>query len=376
MNEEEDLFNTVFKKEGGIFNIHREGTLEKNKKTLQELKDDVKNFISFLRIRYPSLPSINFNFIDNRSLNACADIVDDRYYVGVNFGVYLLITDMFSKMLATKSVFPHVGNINIETDEKKTINRFTYLDDVKYNQYKSFAPRPKDELRLFYARALSDNAMRYLIYHEIGHIVRGHCGYYKFARDNESSWNEFEKNQFLEPLHFQTMEMDADFFAVNFIYEITNMNINGIFKDKLIPYPLSIFYKDLEAFFSYWVFSIYSFFRLCNFEKFDLEETKDSNCSHPPPSVRVGMIINNIIFIMIENNLPATEEMTKKLSKIVLEAEAAFAAVSFEDNNPDIFILNLSLSREYKDKLRRNLINVLPLIKPFSIKASGDTTSD
>jgi hypothetical protein len=362
MTEDEALFNAIFENIGGIFDIH-EAEKHVKHKPLQIIKDATQAFLENLRATHPKIPSINFNFIFNGTLNAAADFVEGKYYVGLNIGAYLLINDMFSKMMSTKEIFPLVGNINLETPEKKVLRRFIYQNDIFFNIHKQNENYPKDEIRKFFCVNLSINVLNYLIYHEIGHILRGHCGYYTSLR--ESYWSEFGDKSGLKYIDSQTMEMDADSFAVNIVYNKVLNILNSNTPNNPITYPYTLFYNDISTFFFNWIFSIYCFHRLCNFELFNHEEAMKS--THPEPTLRITLMIDNIFSLMIRSNLPNISTIGNKLIVAIKEAEEAFVAISNDDNHLDIFIKNSSLSDQASQEIRRNWNNVRPLIEKFAV---------
>ena len=363
MTEEQKNFDLVFKDLGGIFDIEQvpHGNL---RLTLQELKNETQSFITGLRLAYPKLPHINFDLLNNPTLNACADMVGNNYYIGLNIGSYLLVYDMFSKMLANKTALPEIGDISLEIDSNKKLNRFIYNDEINFNPYKFEPVLPVDQTRGVFTVVLTSLALNYLIHHEIGHIIRGHCGYYKKLREKEH-WSELELKQLANPLHFQTMEMDADSFAVNYAFLSTENAAKAHASGNPTSYPWNLIYADTMTFFRYWMFAIYSFHRLCNFENFSEEETNE--LSHPPPSVRVSIMAANIVTIMDNRNMPNSQEMAKMLMAIPVEAETAFSKITYDENRPDIFLSSVVLSDNYSRKVCYNWNNVLPLVKPFAI---------
>ncbi len=363
--EENEKFDAVFKDVGGRYYTDNKENDESFNIGLKQVIDDAEGFIKYLRrSRYVNLPYINFNIINNPTLNACAVLVGDEYYIGLNVGSFLLVNDMFSKMFSNKEIFSNIGNVSLETTSAKKLSRFIYNDEIYFNTkvFESFLPQ--DPIRGSFSMMLSWLAINYLVHHEIGHIIRGHCGYYK-SISYKQHWSELELKQFDNPFHFQTMEMDADSFAVNYAFLSTDNVAQAKADGKTIDYPWNLIYTDIEIFFHYWTFAIYSFHRLCNIEHFNEEET--NQLSHPPPSVRISLMMNNILSIMEKRNMPKIESMSNMLVKTIVEAELAFSKITYEENKPDIFFSNHVLSTNYTEKLMRNWNNVLPLIKPFAI---------
>ena len=162
MTNEELLFDSVFKEDGGLFKIDEPNKLGESLLILKNyIIEDTQCFLSILRNRYKNLPEINFNIINNITINACAVKKENGYYVGINEGTILVLFDMFSKMLSTKTIYPHIGNAELESNEKLKIDRFIYEDAVFFNQYRLNPKMPNDPIRAMYGILLSNDSYKF-----------------------------------------------------------------------------------------------------------------------------------------------------------------------------------------------------------------------
>jgi hypothetical protein len=358
MNKNESDFDRVFKDRGGFF----DPTLESDSvaKLTAELKVTLEDAVNYLKPRYPQLPEINFDFIRSNIFNACVRQVDNKLYLGINIGTFFLLNDMFLKMFLSKGMFSNVGDTNIETEDKKILNAVIDSGNVCY--FGSTTLHPIDPTRYFYASTYTSFAMNFLIFHECCHIIRGHIGY-ATNKKHTIEWNEVETNKTiaLDGLVSQTLEMDADSFAVNHahITALSYIKSSGTLDNN---YPNV--YSDLRTFYTNWGSAIYSFFRLCDINAPNNDFSK--NRSHPPPSVRMSLITNNITTILSRDKSGDSKLVLEEILKSITIAEDAFASITFQERNPIVFFLNYPNTISYQHLLIKNWNNVLPLIKPFS----------
>ena len=193
-------------------------------------------------------------------------------------------------------------------------------------------------------------AINFIIRHEIAHIIHGHCGYLEHLFDKNGRFDENSDNG-LEYLDRQTMEMDADSFAVNYAYKEIDFYIKNT-PGKVIAI------KDF-------LFAVYCFFRIFEFKHFD--ENTDRHNEHPPESIRMNMIISNILSILIKYNDPCLEEIKKELNNVLLSAEKAFTEISNDENSSKIFYMNAINSSNYVKEIINNWNKIYHVIKPFAI---------
>ncbi|MCQ6959569.1 hypothetical protein [Mucilaginibacter aquariorum] len=353
MTESDLKFHNYFLKNGGLFPVKSQ--------FVTEVLNATKSIFDYLRIKHPKLPEIHCDFIDNDSLNACVGKDINKFYLGINIGCLFLIEDMFSKIMATRSFAPNIGSVKNETDTPKFLNLIIVDGAISFDVAGYTPVYANDPNRLQFGKILTSTVMNFLIFHEIGHIVRGHIGYL-FNKHNELNLYEVRHNKGLSPLNSLTMEMDADSFAINHAYIHGKIKIKN--PDRLDQIQ-TLFSQDLKTYLSNLIFSIYCFFKLTEIKVFDLESAE--NLSHPPPSVRVSLMMNNIASLLIRDKIENIEEIINSMAKSIFEAEKIFESIRYvKDNTTQIFLENYFNSANYQKKIVDNWNNLSPLVKPFS----------
>jgi hypothetical protein len=361
MTESEERFHKVFEKFGGIFDMSY-GLEEDTINFFEKIKEMALSLLKILRPRYPRLPAININFIDNLSLNACATKYQGEYFIGINTGCYLLMLDLYSKIFSSQNVLTYIGDVTLETAEKKTLNAFYSGQGITCNLSLQDNATPKDPVRRFHSRAYAQFAFRFLIHHELAHIIRGHVAYLGSITQN-FSWSETEYKEIKELLGFafsQTFEMDADSFAINHAFLIANLNIQNL-DENLEAKKL---YKDFKTFYSHWSFSIYCFFKLFGFDEVDVEKAK--TFTHPPAAVRMSMVLANVGDILLKNNIKEVDEIGKQMFKSADDAEHAYSEVTFQINNPKFLAKTFRDTFSYMEEIAGNWNNVRPVLEQFA----------
>jgi len=364
MNNQENLFNECFSKSGGRFNYeetHYNGDFVSAKHIMNSM-------IGFVRNKYSNLPEIHLDFIDNPSLNAAAALYKGSYYIGINAGTFFLIADLFMKVMSCKSVFPEIGDILLEIDEEKKISASLTFSGLFYNSDIGTAfSEPRDKLRLEHCYYYQSITLEYLVLHELGHIIRGHVGYIDSIRKG-AQWSELEyeseSNNNLPPSISQTFEMDADSFATNWAFLKLNRIINS--KDLKKYRQPDYFGQDWLFASEHWSFAIYLFFRLFNFNQLDFEESKKK--SHPPSSIRMIMILNNITELFRKTyKVELRDEVAKKCFDASLKGEKAFLEVTFQKSKINTLTDAFNEpGREYISSILKNWDDAKPLLKPHA----------
>lgn len=136
---------------------------------------------------YPKL-NIKFDVAPSNSIGGISIYDGKKYLVEVNYGVFNKIFKIYSTLL-------HRNNENFY--QKVSLEKT--FDDKKANGYWTF---------------LTEVSLKFVIFHELGHILNGHLKYMydkKMGNVNLNLVNE-EIDE-LEPLFSQTLEMNADAFA-------------------------------------------------------------------------------------------------------------------------------------------------------------------
>lgn len=358
IQSDKQLFDQIYSSQGGIFDIELLDD-EELKSHLLGIKYGFNQVIDFLKNFYPKMPYIHFELINKNFINASAVKFNDRHFIGFNLGCYYLFLDMFCKMLATASVLPEIGNSQLENNNKKLLNELGNRLGVFENTI-----FPYDKERLEFASTCTINAWRFLFFHEICHVIRGHTGLLNSKVDN-FIYSEINKGQLL-PLPsstLQTLEMDADSFAINNLFRY-HFRDKGLFDKQK---------SDLK----YLGFTVFAVMRIFGFKEFEIGEVKQH--SHPPPSARLFLIISNLHRILEFLERDDISNCMKLLLYGCHEAEKAFTNVVTEENNywglRYIFDPNNIEITNYSFNIAKNWNNVRPLLEPFAFGALPKLTN-
>ena len=355
-------FNECFKLKGGHFNCQSTVIPE----VLESLLNSCRNDLISIQKDRPELPEVYLDFIDNTSLNACVSKMNGRYFIGLNIGTYILLSDLFFRMLSSKNILTEYGDISKENDALKLINaQITDINILFLSKDPDEKIAPKCEIRYHLAHLLTIFAIKFLVIHEYGHIIFGHLDYQNIKTKN-CYWNEIsyeENEEKLDPLISQTLEMDADCYGVNKGIEMLihySENNNGLIDE------LKYFLSPLESSLSLWLFSIYSMFRLFGFKNKDISKLKTS--FHPLTGIR-----QHIVFItahtIFQNN--QYKELLSKIPELevstIKSVEKAFEEISMQEY--DIEAIKIAFKKESQEHillLLRNWNKVRPELEKFA----------
>lgn len=268
-------------------------------------------------------------------------------------------------MFSSKKILTSIGNPNLETDEKKLLNitksgaGLQFMMPILNHPTQINCPIRKQYLAHYITFALN-----FLMHHEFAHIVRGHVGYLH-SKYNIPIFPEIESNSDIlgnpGSDFYQTIEMDADSLATNREFLVAHHHIEH---EKSTLFPI---YENWNTFIFHWVFAIYSLFRLFGFEPYEISNAK--KLKHPPPSLRIAMIISTLATILEHKsyNIKSEIDFSTPL-KASQEAEKAFQEISYFPQGYDLFLISWR-NKEFNDylfEITYNWNNVRPLLEPFA----------
>jgi hypothetical protein len=269
---------------------------------------------------------------------------------------------MYHKMLATRDIFPQIGDVSKELEEPKKLITTVVEGSVLFEGGSDMSAA-NDDKRFRLATMLHLLCMEYLIHHEVCHILEGHFGY---AEQFSKSQSYFENQPSIAGLNAfarQTLEWSADVFAFR------RMKNNGRRRMKPLA-ELKEFDKkeydkavilNINEYYEYMAFSIYCFFKLCDIGNPELTDTESR--THPHPKVRATMMILELTtYIIFEENEPET--MLKRLHNSVQAADKAFLRVTYRQPSP--IYANDQNAKEYINSIWKNWDKVKSLIQPFA----------
>jgi hypothetical protein len=315
-----------------------------------DLKPAFGNLVQRVKQLHPNLPFINFDVILNLTLNGVASKNLDEYFIGMNMGSIFLFMDIFRKMVLRNDVLTQFKNSNSPYNNDLIVNLFQTegLPTFGLSGYK--VEGEMDDKMKFLSNCLTAMAMEFLIHHEICHVLRGHVDY-GLSQNKSLLFENQSKDNSIPFLTHQTLEMDADSFAVNRALN----NFNEDLKIGRSTWLGETFrFGSWQTAIYLFSFSVYTKFRLFGFQNDNLEGIKKS--THPSPAMRLNMIGSNIITIFKERT---TSEFSLEISEIVTsaakDAEIAFSKVTNLEIKWDTFKNSFSgETQEYIWEIRKN----------------------
>jgi len=168
-----------------------------------------KDSDEYLRMLYDNL---HCDLLNNLDVNAFAFKSDKFYFIGINAGSLLVIQQAFFTLLSHPAVLQDIGNIANETPKFDSIPFGFPLTNKKLENISDISP--KDTVRWHYCLFLTSCAMRFLMLHELGHILYGHIDYIAQigARPLLSEIPQQDNSPFSSDT-LQALEFQADMFA-------------------------------------------------------------------------------------------------------------------------------------------------------------------
>lgn len=359
MSHKEVEFNNFFKQEGGIYRgplvkrLQFHSMLIFAGKLIEKLKksDDAADL------------DIYVDVINNFSINACVGKKAEKYFIGINIGVLVLLSNMLFRMFSSNSILTEIGDVSKEKETKKIhdaqINNIQkLLDDFNEDM------TPKDETRLAASSFFFKSIIEFLMFHEYAHIISGHVNYHNSTK---GTCKLFEiqpdyHNSSYDPVIQQTIELLADDFAIfgclRFLHhtQLGEMPINPLLKS---------YFNDWRLTLQFWYLPIYTFFRL--FGHLNQPHLLKTGC-HPIPAMRSYLALESINhFLDSYFNVPDHEEVSLSCIESAFKIEDAFNEVSEQgkDLRPLQYILTDVVS-SYAKMLLDKKDDVNSLVKKYS----------
>jgi len=129
-----------------------------------------------------NLGTVHFDFIENPTFNAAADVRDKVGIIGMLAGAVLLPFDFFNRLLSHPEVAPHIGDPSNEAlsphHKEPLVQNVNEAIHARIREGRSIGgPAPKDPARKIFAAIAAKIGFDFLFTHELVHIVNGHVGY-------------------------------------------------------------------------------------------------------------------------------------------------------------------------------------------------------
>jgi hypothetical protein len=355
---------------GGRLNFQSDNSAAK---IYGQIKKRSEELILSARENLPGLPHIHLDFVSNENVNAFAFKSDGKYYIGLTYGTIYLLELIFMRMLSDSHLFDIVGNPNEESDNLPPLAGFLPQAKKMYQAGK-IAKRPKTIKRQYYAIHLFDQALLFLIGHEIAHITLGHIDYMqsksKAALVAEMEWNAPDSEGLIER---QCLEAQADMRSV--FSRIESIKLSHIaYASNASKFPSWLDSNPSEARLIFdWAFAMNSLFRLFGDVRFNSSQLATN--SYPPLPLRRAMATEIAYSAVMARWNPALKEKTLHALQTAMKySEHAFAMILGEE----ISIGGLAdaystLGKEHHKHLLEYSFRLQKQLAPFSYETMFDS---
>jgi len=276
-----DLFHTLTTSIGGRF--PREIAPDEAKKAYDEIAERANDLIAAARNQLPNLPAIYFDFILNSSINAVAFKAAGRYFIGINTGTVFMLRSIIGRVLSDARLFRRIGNPDKESNDLEPL--LDYSADADGLLKKMPLMTPLDPVRASYAWFLEDQAIMFLVGHEIAHITRGHVDY--LANNRHIITKEVDENATRDPKEIilrQAIEIDADGRSISSRIHSLRITFEN---PATTPLPWAPNAQGPGQIIQDWAVSLNVLFNLFGNRRFTFSEFKEAN--HPPLQLRQAL---------------------------------------------------------------------------------------
>jgi Peptidase family M48 len=332
-------------------------------KSYQRIREFSAELICSARAQVPGLPHIHLGFIADRSVNAFAFKSDGRYFIALTSGTVFMLEFLFMRMFSDSRLFEHIGEPDEEADNLSPLSCCvpTLEEMIKAGRMPT-APRTLHRRR--YASTLFEQAVLFLVGHEIAHITLGHVDYLQSktsaALVAELGQNAVDPSALIER---QCLEAHADMRAV--LSRFASLQLSHANQNPA-PAPWSARPLSEAHLIFLWAFAMNSLFQLFGDVRFNARPAAPE--SYPPLPLRRAMASVTAYAVVIDHwNSALKEQALHALRTAMTYAEHALGVIFGESASPkygdDVFS---SLGQGHHHQLMVQLLSLQGKLAPYS----------
>jgi len=238
--------------------------------------------------------AIAFRYIDEREFNAYAGLSDRRYLIELNAGVPFLNLLLFYGLMSNSQFLPGL-------DASGTaVSNFTVpfvIDPADFDRRAKWEVSC-NAIRAFAAGTLADMCSTFVVLHEFGHVLCGHCQALRFfgGEDSIAELVAIKRSSVTNVERRRAWEGDADMVAAvllsQFIEDLADdINLNSRTKEVFAD-PDGFHLENTTAIIVASLFVLFCY----------IEATRrnlDKSSTHPQPHVR-ALLIKNVLHLNLE----------------------------------------------------------------------------
>lgn len=314
----------------------------------------------------PNAKPIHFDFIRDPQINAYAFREGSDYYIGINAGAILLLHLVVDHIFASRHTFPLVGDAKAERETLPPVPwsnvnaESLFLDGVQ-----PLGANSKE--RILLGRAIVDQAVMFLVGHEIAHITRGHVD---FLLDELNAAYVSEKDTTEDvdaKLVRQSIEVDADYRSVQ--ARCYSMHLTAKQNHKIVPIWSETPVSEQEYQY-YALFAINVIFRLFGDKQFNFDELEQD--SYPPLPLRRWLAMDHAANLMRSNWPPGSDSLISEAVMGSIKAcEASFNAIGAEPSEGGFTQAFTEEATEHMRKIGTTYKEIVPKLQVFAAESLG-----
>lgn len=204
--------------------------------TLIALQKNYTTYIDSLPIALPYVRQASFCYLNDFSINALANVIDDCSVVAMTVYAPVIFSDLFYGILSHPSVlrdFEKDAEVG-QFDRYFIPKQIEELSDLNTYAVRSPRWRPEALVRNSYAAMLTNVALDFLFLHEVGHLFHGHPHMRREMLRCFDPLTAFGDVKEIESVCLinHALEYDADWFAIKYLIDFG-------FRNKLISSKLA-----------------------------------------------------------------------------------------------------------------------------------------
>lgn len=318
-----------------------------------------------------------FNIVLNTKLSAFAwstspEDTPQFDFIGFHIGTIVTLHLIFNEMLCHPSIFPTIGDIALEKEERVDLPYLT--PNIIFAGFK--AKSPVDPVRKEFAQLLLFTALDFLFWHELCHLRHGHTDFVqKECGDALIAEAVGENSIQIDPLTMQTLEMDADSYGLLLALQL---NIATPAKAKFISEKntltaIKCFSETPLKFVDNIWFAIYTLFRIWGDIEWNPSNPDIGHHAHPPLPMRqyhIGALIYEILEKKPGLLKVSPHDYAKNSAGVMENVEIAISLITKQRVDPKGIISvaaagRTTLTNEYLDSLARRWTEIRPELEKY-----------
>jgi len=302
-----------------------------------------------------------FLYLDRSDFNACAFQRSGHQFISINWGVVILLYDLFLRILSSPAALVRIGNPSEEVFLAKHKNLLLNARELPTSENDPFglAVAPINEARGAYALYLVQIALDFLFMHEHQHVAGGHMF---FMEDSPiSRISEIENHAWIEDLLTRhVLELEADAAAANFSLGIA-MDLKG--NAWRIPPGAEDCLATEESRIDAWLFAVMVMFLVME----EAVNRRKARVTHPSPMLRIWLVLS----VLWVRNMRFTKpsQLLGFAIKIMREADIAISSVAQRPSTKRFVLEHVSSTvDEHKILLKRRWLEMNPRLEYLAEK--------